>query len=129
MKQFLSEYEYTIELDFDEVENFDSLSKLASRTINAYTGGFYNEHSFDEDFKTRQEAVKLACAYQINYLVNSGIQSAEDKAFSASIRIGRTSVGVGQGGAGNLNHYNLSLDAQRILKDAGFGYRGVYYDR
>lgn len=128
---YLTETEF-IKLGFDDVENFDKLAKRAEIAINLYTQGIYQRYiKFEEDFDYRQQAVKLAMAFQIAYLDVSGIMTADDKKTMQSVSIGRTSINYGSSVSGSDGRqYNLSLDAENVLKQAGFSLVvGVDYDR
>jgi hypothetical protein len=128
---YLTETEFT-KLGFDDVESFDKLAKRAEIAINLYTQGIYQRYiKFEEDFDYRQQAVKLAMAFQIAYLDVSGIMTADDKKTMQSVSIGRTSINYGSSeGGSDGQQYNLSLDAENVLKQAGFSLvAGVDYDR
>ena len=116
------------ELGFDEVEDFEKLLKRAEVSINLFLNGFYD---FEKEIDHRKQAVKLATAFQVAYLDASGIMTADDKQSVASVSLGRTSVSYRDTSKTSLESsmYNLSLDALNVLKRAGFGYRGVGYDR
>ena len=119
------------ELGFDVDGDFDKLLKRAELAINAYIRDFYSRNSFDSDHEARKKAVKLATAYQVAYLDASGIATADDRQSASTVILGRTHISY-QGGskqAFESSRYNLSLDALNVLKAAGFGYRGVGYDR
>lgn len=119
------------ELGFDEVEGFDKLLKRAEVPINLFLNGFYDFVDFEKEIKHRKQAVKLATAFQVAYLDASGIMTADDKQSVASVSLGRTSVSYRDTSQTSFEsaRYNLSLDALNALKGAGFGYRGVGYDR
>lgn len=70
-------------------------------------------------------------AFQIAYLDVSGIMTADDKKTMQSVSIGRTSINYGSYvGGSDGQQYNLSLDAENVLKQAGFSLVvGVDYDR
>ncbi|HEP4268928.1 TPA: hypothetical protein VCR92_001901, partial [Streptococcus pyogenes] len=87
--------------------------------------------NFEDDFDYRKQAVKLAMAFQIAYLDVSGIMTADDKKTMTSVSIGRTSINYGSSvGGSDGQQYNLSLDAENVLKQAGFSLVvGVDYDR
>ena len=129
---YLTKSEFN-ELGFEEVEDFDSLLKRAELTINLFIRHFYDFNDFETDFKPRKKAVKLATAYQIQYLNSSGILTAEDKQLVSGMTLGRTTVSYSsqnRSGASEIaSGYNLSLDAFNALKSAGFVYTGVRYDR
>jgi len=128
---YLTETEFT-QLGFDDVENFDKLAKRAEIAINLYIQDIYQRYiKFEEDFDYRQQAVKLAMAFQIAYLDVSGIMTADDKKTMQSVSIGRTSINYGSSvGGSDGQQYNLSLDAENVLKQAGFSLvMGVDYDR
>ncbi|HEU7697096.1 TPA: hypothetical protein VWD15_000683 [Streptococcus pneumoniae] len=131
---YLTKEEYT-ELGFECEGDFYKLLKRAKLAIDAYTRDFYFLNSFESDNEARKRAVKLATAYQIAYLDSSGVMTAEDKQYIASMSVGRTSVSYrtgSQNGAGSLSvaeRYNLSKDTENWLRMAGFGYARVDYDR
>ncbi|QGH01224.1 hypothetical protein [Streptococcus dysgalactiae] len=116
---------------FDEVNDFEKLLKRAEVSINLFLNGFYDFVDFDKEIEHRKQAVKLATAFQVAYLDASGIMTADDKQSVASVSLGRTSVSYRDTSQTSLEsaRYNLSLDALNVLKGAGFGYRGVGYDR
>ena len=119
------------ELGFDVDGDFDKLLKRAELAIDAYIRDFYSRNSFESDHDARKKAVKLATAYQVAYLDASGIATADDRQSASTVILGRTHISY-QGGskqAFESSRYNLSLDALNVLKAAGFGYRGVGYDR
>ena len=124
---YLEEQEY-IDLGFSQVDEFETLRMRAEHLIDAYVDNYYTTTSFDEDYDIRTDAVKLALAYQIDFMNQTGVLSAEDKSSIQSISIGRTRVEYADGSHGASNS-GLSADAQRILESVGFGYRGVLYDR
>lgn len=116
---------------FDEVNDFEKLLKRAEVSINLFLSGFYDFVEFEKEIEHRKQAVKLAVAFQVAYLDASGIMTADDKQSVASVSLGRTSVSYKETTKTSLEsaRYNLSLDALNALKGAGFGYRGVGYDR
>lgn len=129
---YLTKDEFVKDLCFDDVSDFDKLAKRAEIAINLYTQGIYQQYiDFEQEADYRKQAVKLAMAFQIAYLDVSGIMTADDKQTMASVSIGRTSISYGgsqRGSAGQA--YNLSLDAENALKQAGFSLiMGVDYDR
>lgn len=129
---YLTHEEYR-ELGFDSTSEFDELLKRAELAINLFIRHFYEFHDFDKDHKIRKKAVKLAVAYQIQYLDSTGILTAEDKQTISSTTLGRTSVSYGSNNGSRASEtasgYNLSLDAFNALKSAGFLYSGVDYGR
>ncbi|SES18210.1 hypothetical protein [Streptococcus gallolyticus] len=127
---YLTEEEFA-ELGFDDVENFKALAKRAEIAINLYTQGVYQRYiEFEKDFDYRKQAVKLAMAFQIAYLDVSGIMTADDKKTMQSVSIGRTSINYGSVSGSSGQQYNLSIDAENVLKQAGFSLVvGVHYDR
>lgn len=129
---YLTHEEYR-ELGFDSTSEFDELLKRAELAIDLFIRHFYEFHDFDKDHKIRKKAVKLAVAYQIQYLDSTGILTAEDKQTIASTTLGRTSVSYssnnGSRASETASGYNLSLDAFNALKSAGFLYSGVDYGR
>ena len=118
-------------LGFDEVNGFEKLLERAEVSINLFLNGFYDFVDFEKEIEHRKQAVKLAVAFQVAYLDASGIMTADDKQSVASVSLGRTSVSYRDTSQTSLESasYNLSLDALNALKGAGFGYRGVGYDR
>lgn len=127
---YLTKDEYN-ELGFDEVCDFENVLMRAEVAINLFLDGFYGIRDFETDFETRKKAVKLATAYQVAYLDASGIATADDRQSVSTVILGRTHVSYhnGSGRPFESDRYNLSLDALNILKSAGFGFRGVGYDR
>lgn len=128
---YLTKAEFS-DLGFDDVENFDKLAKRAEIAIDMYTENIYKRFiNFEDDFDYRKQAVKLAMAFQIAYLDVSGIMTADDKKIMTSVSIGRTSINYGSFvGGSDGQQYNLSLDAENVLKQAGFSLVvGVDYDR
>ena len=129
---YLTHEEYR-ELGFESTCEFDELLKRAELAIDFFIRHFYEFHDFDKDHKIRKKAVKLAVAYQIQYLDSTGILTAEDKQTISSTTLGRTSVSYGSNNGSRASEtasgYNLSLDAFNALKSAGFLYSGVDYGR
>jgi hypothetical protein len=129
---YLTHEEYR-ELGFESTCEFDELLKRAELAIDLFIRHFYEFHDFDKDHKIRKKAVKLAVAYQIQYLDSTGILTAEDKQTISSTTLGRTSVSYGSNNGSKASEtasgYNLSLDAFNALKSAGFLYSGVDYGR
>lgn len=129
---YLTHEEYR-ELGFESTCEFDELLKRAELAIDLFIRHFYEFHDFDKDHKIRKKAVKLAVAYQIQYLDSTGILTAEDKQTLSSTTLGRTSVSYssnnGSRASETASGYNLSLDAFNALKSAGFLYSGVDYGR
>ena len=128
---YLTEDEF-VKLGFDEVVDFENLAKRAEVAINLYTQGLYQRHiDFDTEADYRKQAVKLAMAFQIAYLDVSGILTADDKQAMTSVSIGRTSISYRKSQNGSAGQrFNLSLDAENILKQAGFSLvTAVDYDR
>ena len=129
---YLTHEEYR-ELGFESTSEFDELLKRAELAIDLFIRHFYEFHDFDKDHKIRKKAVKLAVAYQIQYLDSTGILTAEDKQTISSTTLGRTSVSYGSNNGSRASEtasgYNLSLDAFNVLKSVGFLYSGVEYGR
>lgn len=128
---YLTQDEFT-KLGFDEVANFEKLAKRAKIAIDLYTNGFYQKGiDFEKEIAYRKNAVKLAMAFQIAYLDSSGIMSADDKQLANSISIGRTSISYSTSQSASAGQqFNLSMDAENALRQAGFGLVvGVAYDR
>ena len=129
---YLTHEEYR-ELGFDSTSEFKALLKRAELAIDLFIHHYYDFHDFDTDHKTRKKAVKLATAYQIQYLDSTGILTAEDKQTIASTTLGRTTVSYssnnGSRASETASGYNLSLDAFNALKSGGFLYSGVDYGR
>lgn len=128
---YLTKDEFTKDFGFDEVNDFEKLLKRAEVSINLFLNGFYDFVDFEKEIEHRKQAVKMATAFQVAYLDASCIMTADDKQSLASVSLGRTSVSYKDTSKTSLEsaRYNLSLDALNVLKGAGFGYRGVGYDR
>lgn len=116
---------------FDEVEDFEKLLTRAEIAINLFLNNFYIFADFEKEIEHRKQAVKLATAFQVAYLDASGITTAEDKQSVSTVVLGRTHITYKNSSVQSLEsaRYNLSLDALNTLKSAGFGFRGVGYDR
>lgn len=116
---------------FDEVEDFEKLLKRAEIAINLFLNNFYSFVDFEKEIEHRKQAVKLATAFQVAYLDASGITTADDKQSVSTVVLGRTHITYKNSSNQSLEsaRYNLSLDALNTLKSAGFGFRGVGYDR
>ncbi|WP_347111426.1 hypothetical protein [Streptococcus salivarius] len=128
---YLTKEEFA-DMGFHEVADFDKLGKRAEIAINLYTQGIYQRYiDFEKEVDYRKQAVKLAMGFQIAYLDNSGIMTADEKQTVSSMTIGRTRVDYGkQHGISAGQAFNLSLDAENALKQAGFSLIvGVGYDR
>lgn len=127
---YLTENEFE-KLGFDEVENFEKLRARAELAINMFIRNLYDFVDFEKELEYRKKAVKLATAFQIAYLDNSGIMTADEKQSVSSVSLGRTSISYKSTSKASIegSRYNLSLDALNALKGAGYGYRGVCYDR
>lgn len=116
---------------FDEVEGFEKLLTRAEIAINLFLNNFYSFVDFEKEIEHRKQAVKLATAFQVAYLDASGITTADDKQSVSTVVLGRTHITYKNSSNQSLEsaRYNLSLDALNTLKSAGFGFRGVGYDR
>lgn len=127
---YLTENEFE-KLGFDEVENFEKLRARAELAINMFIRNLYDFVDFEKELEYRKKAVKLATAFQIAYLDSSGIMTADEKQSVSSVSLGRTSISYENTSKVSTegSRYNLSLDALNALKGAGYGYRGVCYDR
>lgn len=127
---YLTETEFE-ELGFEGVSDFMALEKRAGGAVDLFTDQFYRQVDFETDVAPRKQAVKMAVAYQVAYLDSSGVMTAEDRASLSSLTIGRTSVSYQRGTMASRTgqQYNLSQDAENWLRQAGFGYAGVFYDR
>lgn len=127
---YLTENEFE-KLGFDEVENFEKLLARAELAINMFIRNLYDFVDFEKELEYRKKAVKLATAFQIAYLDSSGIMTADEKQSVSSVSLGRTSISYKSTSKASTegSRYNLSLDALNALKGAGYGYRGVCYDR
>ncbi|WP_074415756.1 hypothetical protein [Streptococcus suis] len=129
---YLTKDEFVKDLGFDDVTDFDKLAKRAEVAINLYTQGIYQRYiNFEKEFEYRKSAVKLAMAFQIAYLDSSGIMTADEKQAMSSVSIGRTKIDYGsQHRISAGQQFNLCLDAENALKQAGFSLIvGVDYDR
>lgn len=118
-------------LGFDEVDDFENILMRAEVAINLFLNNFYSFVDFEKEIEHRKHAVKLATAYQVAYLDATGLTTAEDKQAVSEVTLGRTHVRYhnGTGRPFESDRFNLSLDALNVLKGAGFGFRGVGYDR
>ena len=127
---YLTQEEF-VKMGFDEVSDFDKLAQRAAIAINLYTQDIYNRYiDFETEADYRRQAVKLAMAFQIAYLDVYGIMTADDKQTLSSVSIGRTSLSYGNSSKSAGQAFNLSLDAENALKQAGFSLvMGVDYDR
>lgn len=127
---YLTENEFE-KLGFDEVENFENLRARAELAINMFIRNLYDFVDFEKELEYRKKAVKLATAFQIAYLDSSGIMTADEKQSVSSVSLGRTSISYKSTSKASTegSRYNLSLDALNALKGAGYGYKGVCYDR
>ncbi len=127
---YLTENEFE-KLGFDEVENFEKLRARAELAINMFIRNLYDFVDFEKELEYRKKAVKLATAFQIAYLDSSGIMTADEKQSISSVSLGRTSISYKSTSKASTegSRYNLSLDALNALKGAGYGYKGVCYDR
>lgn len=127
---YLTENEFE-KLGFDEVENFEKLRARAELAINMFIRNLYDFVDFEKELEHRKKAVKLATAFQIAYLDSSGIMTADEKQSVSSVSLGRTSISYKSTSKASTegSRYNLSLDALNALKGAGYGYKGVCYDR
>lgn len=127
---YLTENEFE-KLGFDEVEDFEKLRARAELAINMFIRNLYDFVDFEKELEYRKKAVKLATAFQIAYLDSSGIMTADEKQSVSSVSLGRTSISYKSTSKASTegSRYNLSLDALNALKGAGYGYRGVCYDR
>lgn len=127
---YLTENEFE-KLGFDEVENFEKLRARAELAINMFIRNLYDFVDFEKELEYRKKAVKLATAFQIAYLDSSGIMTADEKQSVSSVSLGRTSISYKSTSKASTegSRHNLSLDALNALKGAGYGYKGVCYDR
>ena len=127
---YLTENEFE-KLGFDEVENFEKLRARAELAINMFIRNLYDFVDFEKELEYRKKAVKLATAFQIAYLDSSGIMTADEKQSVSSVSLGRTSISYKSTSKASTegSRYNLSLDGLNALKGAGYGYKGVCYDR
>ena len=127
---YLTENEFE-KLGFDEVENFEKLRARAELAINMFIRNLYDFVGFEKELEYRKKAIKLATAFQIAYLDSSGIMTADEKQSVSSVSLGRTSISYKSTSKASTegSRYNLSLDALNALKGAGYGYKGVCYDR
>ena len=127
---YLTETEF-LKLGFDEVEDFEKLRARAELAINMFIRNLYDFVDFEKELEYRKKAVKLATAFQIAYLDSSGIMTADEKQSVSSVSLGRTSISYKNTSKASTegSRYNLSLDALNALKGAGYGYRGLCYDR
>ena len=127
---YLTETEF-LKLGFEDVEDFEKLRARAELAINMFIRNLYDFVDFEKELEYRKKAVKLATAFQIAYLDSSGIMTADEKQSVSSVSLGRTSISYKSTSKASTegSRYNLSLDALNALKGAGYGYKGVCYDR
>ena len=112
---YLTKDEFVNDLGFDDVTDFETLAKRAEIAI------YQRYIDFEKEADYRKSAVKLAMAFQIAYLDSSGIMTADDKQTMTSVSIGRTSISYGNSQSGAAGQrFNLSLDAENVLRQAGF---------
>ena len=117
--------------EVEEVEEFEKLLKRAEIAINLFLNNFYSFVDFEKEIEHRKQAVKLATAFQVAYLDASGITTADDKQSVSTVVLVRTHITYKNSSSQPLAsaRYNLSIDALNTLTSAGFGFRGVGYDR
>ena len=127
---YLTETEF-LKLGFEDVEDFETLAARAELAINMFIRNLYDFVDFEKELEYRKKTVKLATAFQIAYLDSSGIMTADEKQSISSVSLGRTSISYKSTSKASTegSRYNLSLDALNALKGAGYGYKGVCYDR
>lgn len=128
---YLTKDEFVTDLGFDDVTDFEKLAKRAEIAINFYTQGIYQKHiDFEKEVEYRKSAVKLAMGFQIDYLNSSGIMTADEKQTMTSVSIGRTSISYSTSQSTSAGQrFNLSMDAENALRQAGFSLVvGVAYD-
>ena len=127
---YLTQEEF-VDLGFDAVSDFETLYKRAKIAIDLYTQGIYQRYiNFDNEIDYRKQAVKLAMGFQIAYLDSSGLMTADDKQTATSVSIGRTSISYGSQQISSGQRFNLSLDAENVLRQAGFSLiTAIDYDR
>lgn len=129
--KYLTDTEYAT-YGFEVPDNFYQLSNRAEMIIDMYLRGFYDNVDFNSDFNYRRRAVKLAVAFQISYMNDSGILTADEKASVNNLTIGRTTINYGGSSDSNKinSQFNISLDAINILRNVGFSsIQEVDYDR
>ncbi|MBK0348227.1 hypothetical protein JDW15_06210 [Aerococcaceae bacterium zg-ZJ1578] len=111
-------------------QTFSQLYLPAETSLILYTNNFYNHVDFETDVPERKELFKRALAVQMAYLDKTGVTSVEDRIVATHFNIGRTIVTLSDRTSDFMGgRYNLSADAENLLKLAGFGYSGVSYDR
>lgn len=127
---YLTQEEF-VNLGFDAVSDFEKMYKRAKIAIDLYTQGIYQRYiNFDNEIDYRKQAVKLAMGFQIAYLDSSGLMTADDKQTATSVSIGRTSISYGSQQISSGQRFNLSLDAENVLRQAGFSLiTAIDYDR
>lgn len=111
-----------------EQEEFSKLIKQANMVFNVATRRFYLGKDFKSDHVWRQEAVKQALAYQVDYYSELGAHTFEGiNNTPGSVSLGRTSISktVGNRQAVSEDKSLLSVEAQSILSGTGLLYRGV----
>ena len=110
-----SEYE---ELSLNGVteEEFDKLIGPSERVINILIMNYYQFHDFNKDPKWRQDAVKQAVTYQIDYFKKNNSMSLEDlNNYPQSFSAGRTSVSMYSSREGASDVSLHSSDTYNVL--------------
>ncbi|WP_433322314.1 hypothetical protein ACRHK7_00310 [Weissella tructae] len=117
-------------------EKFKGLLLRAVVALNQATHRFYDRHDFDSDYSYRKASVKNAIAFQIEYMVRTGVLTQEDKIAQNAIQsqsVGRTSMSFGGKSSGNTSGKGstatICLDAEMALSGTGLLYAGVGYAR
>lgn len=123
-------YEEYKELSADAVsgEEFRRLNRQASNIFDVATQRYYQGKDFDTDYEWRQEAVKLAITYQIDFFNETGTTSFEGlNSKPQAVSLGRTRISKSSGTQVKADEKKslLSVEAQSMLIGTGLLYRGV----
>ena len=97
---------------------FDKLAKRAEIAINLYTQISINDISNSKKILIIvSKRSNLRWRFRLLNLDVSGTMTADDKKTMQSVSIGRTSINYGSSvGGSDGQQYNLSLDAENVLK-------------
>ncbi|OTN76729.1 hypothetical protein A5886_001808 [Enterococcus sp. 8G7_MSG3316] len=115
------EYE-NITDDKIDCKDFKKLLKRASALLDIHTSRFYQKNDLETDVLMRKEAFKMAVAYQIEYMIETGATTSYGLQTPNSWSVGRMSVSK----TDNSNTANdvISGDALKALSGTGLLYRG-----
>lgn len=129
-------YEEFSKLGFELTnEKFASLLLRAENQISLATLRYYEFHDFNTDFEFRTKAYKWAIAYQVVYMDEQNVLSADDvanKPVSVSQSIGQTNISKSYGTRSDSDvggSSAVSLEAINQLRLTGLLYRGIKHGR